>query len=297
MTQTIKQGSAVTVIGLGAMGITLAQLLLAAGYKVTVWNRSPEKAAALITEGAVLAPDAASAIAASPVTVICVYNHAVTMDILDTPPVRSAIADRTLLQPTTISPAEARFTDTWASDNGAAYMNGAIQAAPSQMGRPDTPILVSGAESTYTLLTPVLQVFGGGLSYLGAAIGAAPTMDLATLSYIYGSAIGFLHGVRITESEALGVEQYAAIVAGITPTFGDFLLHEGNMIHTNNFQVTESPMRISIEATARLEATAREAGINTAFPAFASALFKKAAAAGYADEEVAALIKVLRNPA
>jgi len=297
MTQKINKGSAVTVIGLGAMGITLAQLLLAAGYKVTVWNRSPDKAAALVAEGAVLAPDAASAIAASRVTVICVYNHAATLAILDTPAVRNVISGRTLLQLTTISPAEARFTAAWAKDNGAAYMNGAIQAAPSQMGRPDTPILVSGEEATYTLLTPVLQVFGGGISYLGAAIGATPTMDLATLSYIYGSVIGFLHGVRISESEGLGVDQYAAIVAGITPTFGDFLQHEGNMIHTSNFQATESPMRISIEATARLEATAREAGINAAFPAFASALFKKAAAAGYEDEEVAALIKVMRDPA
>ena len=69
------------------------------------------------------------------------------------------------------------------------------------------------------------------------------------------------------------------------------------MIHTGNFNVTQSPMRISIEATARLEQTAVEAGINSAFPAFAAALFKKAAAAGYEGEEVAALIKVLRNPA
>ncbi len=297
MITTINKQNAVTLIGLGAMGITLAKLLLAAGYKVTVWNRSPEKAAALTREGAVPAPDVATAVAASPVTVICVYNHAATMAILDTPEVKAAIKNRTLLQLTTISPAEARFTGEWAEANGAAYMNGAIQAAPSQMGRADTPILLSGAADVYKLLIPVLRVFGGGITYLGAGISAAPTMDLATLSYIYGSVIGFLHGARITEAEGLGVDQYAAIVAGITPTFGAFLQHEGNMIHTNNFAVTESPMRISIEATARLEATAREAGINSDFPVFAAALFKKAGAAGYADEEAAALIKVLRHPA
>jgi 3-hydroxyisobutyrate dehydrogenase-like beta-hydroxyacid dehydrogenase len=287
---------AVTVIGLGAMGITLATLLLEKGYKVTVWNRSPEKAAALVAAGAVLATDAAAAIAASPVTVICVYNHEATFNILDTPAVKAALSGRTLLQLTTISPAESRLTETWAHNNGAGYMNGAIQAAPAQMGRPDTPILVSGAAAVYDTVSPLLQVFGGGISYLGAPVAAAPTMDLATLSYIYGSVIGFFHGVRISESEGLSVDQYATIVGGITPTFGEFLQHEGNMIHAGNFNITQSPLQISIEATARLEQTATDAGINTAFPAFASALFKKAAAAGYGNEELAALIKVMRQP-
>lgn len=36
-----------TVIGLGQMGSTLAQLLLDSGYRVTVWNRTAAKADAL----------------------------------------------------------------------------------------------------------------------------------------------------------------------------------------------------------------------------------------------------------
>lgn len=97
---------AVTVIGLGAMGITLAELLLKDGYKVTVWNRSPEKATVLVTAGAILAADVAAAVAASPVTIICVYNHEATFQILDTATVRNVLQGRTLLQLTTISPAE-----------------------------------------------------------------------------------------------------------------------------------------------------------------------------------------------
>jgi 3-hydroxyisobutyrate dehydrogenase-like beta-hydroxyacid dehydrogenase len=42
---------------------------------------------------------------------------------------------------------------------------------------------------------------------------------------------------------------------------------------------------------------AREAGINSEFPTFGLGLFKKAMAAGYGEEEVAALIKVLRGSA
>ncbi len=39
--------SEITVISLGVMGSALAQTLLQPGYKVTVWNRTPSKAADL----------------------------------------------------------------------------------------------------------------------------------------------------------------------------------------------------------------------------------------------------------
>ena len=38
----------ITVLGLGSMGLTIARLYLDKGYKVTVWNRTADKAAALV---------------------------------------------------------------------------------------------------------------------------------------------------------------------------------------------------------------------------------------------------------
>jgi len=285
----------VSVIGLGSMGTTLARLLLQKGYEVTVWNRSSGKADELIKEGAILAKDIREAIAASPVIVICVYNYQASRDILDTPEVKALLDQKLLLQLSTISPNEAIEAELWATEHGASYINGGIQAAPTQMGQPDTPILISGKEATYRTAEPILNVFGGAISYLGEKIAASPTVDLATLSYIYGASIGFFHGARIIESQGLSVEEYAKIIAGISPSFGEFLKHEGNMVHTENYAITESPLRISVEATARLEQTAIASGINAQFPAFAAALFKKADLAGYGDQEVAALIKVLRE--
>ena len=76
--------SEVTVIGLGNMGSALARALLDApqGRAVTVWNRSPEKAAPLVDKGAILAPSAAEAMQASPVILVCVTNYAAANQIL-----------------------------------------------------------------------------------------------------------------------------------------------------------------------------------------------------------------------
>jgi 3-hydroxyisobutyrate dehydrogenase-like beta-hydroxyacid dehydrogenase len=285
----------VTVIGLGQMGSTLARLLLNGKYRVTVWNRSAAKAERLVREGAVLAPSAAAAVAASPIVVICVHDYDAANEVLDTPEVHRALAGRTLLQLTTGSPQDARDSDAWARRHGAAYADGAIQAAPSQMGMPTTPILVSGSEAALRAVDAVLAVFGGNVIQLGDEPGAASAMDLATLSYVYGTVLGFIHGVRVAEAEGFRVDQYGSIVAGIASTFGAFLEHEAAMIQKDDYTVSESPLKISAEATERLARTARAAGINAEFPTFAADLFKRAMDAGYGDEEAAALIKVLRQ--
>lgn len=82
-----------------------------------------------------------------------------------------------------------------------------------------------------------------------------------------------------------------------SPSFGEFFKHEGAVIQSGSYQVSESPLRISVEATERLAQAARDAGINAEFPTFVAALFKRALAAGYGEQEVAAMIKVLRASA
>jgi 3-hydroxyisobutyrate dehydrogenase-like beta-hydroxyacid dehydrogenase len=131
--------------------------------------------------------------------------------------------------------------------------------------------------------------------YLGDSIEAAATMDLATLSYVYGAMTGFLHGARIAESEGLDVSQYGRIVNEISPSFGAFFQHEGSVIQSGDFTITESPLRISVEATQRILEASKAAGINTEFPAFVADLLKRADAAGLGDQELASLIKVLRG--
>ncbi|MDP9919617.1 tartronate semialdehyde reductase [compost metagenome] len=292
MSNTNKE---VSVLGLGAMGVVIARLFLDQGYKVTLWNRTADKADALVARGAVLARSAAEALRASRMAVMCVYDYRAADAIFAMDGVAAAMDGRLLAQLTTGSPKDAREAEAWAHRHGAAYLEGAIQAAPDQMGRPDTPLLVSGAQAVFAEAEPLLKVLAGGIVYLGEKASAAAAMDLATLSSIYGTMLGFLHGARIAEHEGFDVAEYGRIVAGIMPTFAGFLQHEGAVIQSGDFAITQSPMRISVEATQRILQTAQEAGINTEFPAFAAGLFQRADAAGLGGEELAALIKLLRK--
>jgi 3-hydroxyisobutyrate dehydrogenase-like beta-hydroxyacid dehydrogenase len=285
----------VTVLGLGSMGTTLARLFAANGRTVTVWNRTADKADSLRAAGVQVAATAAEAIAASPVTVLCVYDYRAADAILAQAGVAAAATGKVLVQLSTGSPEDALAAAAWAARHGARFLDGAIQAAPSQMGQPETPILLSGDRATFRDVEPLLRDLAGNLVFLGDEIDAAATMDLATLSYVYGAFTGFVHGARMAEAKGLDVAQYGRIVNAISPTFGAFFEHEGRVIHSGDFRVSESPLRISVEATARILQASRAAGLDTQVPELAAGLLARADQAGLGGEELAALVKVLRG--
>lgn len=286
--------SDVTIVGLGQMGLALAELMLKAGKTVTVWNRTAGKAEALQARGAKAAASPREAFAASPVAIVCVFDYAAAQEILQSPGAAAALEGRLVANLGTGSPEEARAAEAYVTGRGGRYLDGAIQAAPSQMGQPDTPILISGAAQSFEAAKPLLEILGGTLVYLGERVDAAAFLDLATLSYVYGAYAGFLHGARIAETVRIDVASYGRVVKAISPTFGAFFEHEGRVIASGDFAVSESPMRISVAAVRRIAAASKELGLNLELPTLLDGWLRKAEAAGLADEEVAALVKVLR---
>ncbi|WP_039913098.1 NAD(P)-dependent oxidoreductase [Cellvibrio mixtus] len=287
--------SDVTVIGLGTMGTTIAQLFINQGLQVTLWNRNPKKAESLIKQGATFAKNINEALKISPITVMCVFDYAAVTEIFQNIDASSNFAQRTLIQLTTGNPEDARNALLWANAHGINYLDGAIQAAPSQMGQSDTPILLSGEEKIFRAAENLLKILAGNIIYLGGKIDAAATVDAATLSYVYGAMAGFTHGARMVEVAGLDVAQFGKIVKEISPSFGEFFQHEGNVIQSGDFTISESPMRISVVATERILQSSVDANINTEIPAFIADLFKRADNAGLGDKEAAALIEVIRN--
>lgn len=286
--------SNVSVIGLGSMGAALARVLLQNGYRVTVWNRSSAKAEPLVKEGAVLAPSVASAISASIVSVICVSDYKTSYGILNTEEVKPALVGRVLVQLSTGSPQQARDNEAWAQEHNAEYLDGAIAASPPQMGKPDATIFTSGSISAFQQSEPLLKCLAGNVPYLGEQISAASSTDLAFLSYLFGSYLGFFHAARILESDGLRVDDFGSMIAHISQVIGEVIKHESDVIQTETYDNPQSSVNICMTTVELLMEQAREAGINNEFPVFAQGLFKKAMDAGYGHEELGALIKVMR---
>src|SRR5690349_16985519 len=123
-TERSESGLSCAVLGTGAMGSALARALLAAGHEVTVWNRTPDRAAALVEEGATRADSVASAIGSAQIVLSCVLHTGVTSDILAADGVDQAIDGRILVECSVGDPENRIALDAWATERGAQYMTG-----------------------------------------------------------------------------------------------------------------------------------------------------------------------------
>ncbi|WP_437932314.1 NAD(P)-binding domain-containing protein [Sorangium sp. So ce291] len=289
--------SEVSVIGLGPMGFALARVLLERGDRVTVWNRTAAKAEPLVAQGAALAASVAEAVQASAVVVVCVADYNATYRLLEARDVAAALAGKVLVQLSTGTPEDARRGEAWAKERGVDYLDGAILAIPNQIGKPESTILVSGADPVYRKSKALLERMAGTVPYFGEKVGTASALDLAFLSYAFLGLIGFYHGARICEVEGLSVADLGSMLADVAPAIGAMIKHDAHVIQAGTFGDPQSSVDACWRGLEILVRQAKEAGINADLPSFAAGLFRKGVTAGYGAESPGALMKVLREDA
>ena len=286
--------SDVTVIGLGAMGSAIASAFLNAGHKTTVWNRSADKIVALVASGANGAGSPAEAVAASPVSVVCIDDYTATWALFEAHDLGPALAGRTLIQFSTGTPKEARDTREGASLHDTKYLDGAILAYPREVGH-DALIAVSGDEAAYTEVRNLLSALSTDVRYLGSAIGAAAALDVAVLSYYVCTHLGLLHAALICESENVRHDMLASVIVDSMPSDSDEIAHLGKALQESEFSDPGASIGVYSGVLDRILAQAEDRGLDPSIPAFANKLYKKGVAEGLGDEEVVALIKLLRR--
>ena len=284
--------SDVTVVGLGAMGSALVKALVDAGHTVTVWNRTRSKADALGGLGVERASSAADAIAASPITIVSVSTYEATRNILES--TAEACSDRALVQLTTGTTAEAAKLAAWAQQHGASYVDGVIMAYPSDIGGPQTTLVVAGLEDTWNRCAQVLRALGGGTIWVGEDVRRPAVLDAAWFAPLIGMAIGVVHGALLCEKAGLPVESYAEMLPSVLEVAANQGPHLAQTIADNAFGQPDAALATYAAGATMMAEDAMANGINNEFPAFVAALLERAVNQGYGDQELSALIKLLR---
>jgi 3-hydroxyisobutyrate dehydrogenase-like beta-hydroxyacid dehydrogenase len=284
--------SEVTVIGLGNMGSALARALLDApqGCAVTMWNRSPKKAAPLVDKGAVLAPSPLAAIMDSPIIMMCVTNYAAANHILYE--VAANLPGKLLVQFTTGSPQDARISETWAHEHGAEYLDCAITESPSSIGTPSAHILVSGREAVFQKAEPTLRLLADNLDYKGEPIGLASAWEMVFLMHYYGMFLSLFHSVQICQAEGIPLEEYITVLDEQGKNYEKWLCEN---IRSGNYQETSAPLELWAGGIQQIAQHAQDSHIHAEFPQLVARLFQQAMNDGYGREEVSALFKVLQK--
>jgi len=281
--------SDISVVGLGLMGTALANTLLSAGHDISVWNRTREKMEPLVSAGAHGATSLGEAIQMSPVVLICVSNYEMTSQLFGMDDVVGQLAGRSVVQLSSGTPGETVESEAWFIDRSAGYLDGAILGGPAGIGKDTAQILICGKEPCWNDCEPVLRCLAGRLQYLGENIRTAATLDMAWLAQRYGEFVSTAHALLLCEAEGVSADQFAKTVAV------DRAAEFAAVVHSGDFSNPSATLRVWNAAHEHIRAHAHDMNINTEFPDFVSSLLTRAEGAGYGDEDIAAIIKILRS--
>jgi len=171
----------IAVVGLGGMGTGAARRLLDQGQRVTVWNRTPEKAAPLVERGATAARSPGEAAAGAGIVVTFLADDAALEGVVLGP---DGIAARlgaggVHLSMSTIAPTTARRLVDAHVERGAAYVAAPVFGRPDAAASGQLWIVTSGPAEAKAKARPVLEALGQGLRDFGEDPAAAHIVKLA----------------------------------------------------------------------------------------------------------------------
>jgi 3-hydroxyisobutyrate dehydrogenase-like beta-hydroxyacid dehydrogenase len=282
--------SAVSLLGLGAMGTALAEALLAAGHPTTVWNRSPAKAEALVAKGAVATKTAAEAVAASQLVIVCLLHHQSVVDVLET----TTLSGRVLVNLTNGTPAQARDLAEWIAKRDGDLLDGGIMAIPPMIANPGAFVLYSGSRSAFDTYRPVLDTFGES-HYMGVDPGLAALYDISLLSGMYGMFMGVVHAFALITSEGLSATAFAPMLTRWLIAMTGMIEPTADALEKGGGDVSSSSVEMQAAAYPNLVDTATGQGVSPELLVPLQALLDQQVADGFGAEGLGGLVRILRK--
>lgn len=174
----------VGLIGLGLMGRPMGMNLLKAGHKLTVWNRTPERANELVAAGAALAKTPYEAAEASEFLLTIVSDPPALESVLwgqegkNDGALAGLRAGSIYVDSSTISPSLVGRIAAACRQRGVAFLDAPVTGGDWGAREGNLVFMIGGDEKTLREAEPILGVMGKKWFHLGPS-GAGQTMKLA----------------------------------------------------------------------------------------------------------------------
>lgn len=198
-------------IGIGAMGLPMAENLIAAGYKLRVWNRTAAKAAPLVGKGAELFSTAAQTAISGSIVITIVSDDAALESLVVGP---DTIARRLApggvhLSMSTVSPALSRRLADYHRECGSEYVAVPVLGRPEAVKSKRAWLLASGEARAKAKVRPLLDLIGPKTFDLGEDPGAANVVKLAGNFMLVAAIEAMAEAFTMVEKQ--GVDPVAAM--------------------------------------------------------------------------------------
>ncbi len=220
-------------VGLGAMGQGMAGVLLRAGHRVTVWNRSRERAAALAGPGAVVAATPAEAARAGVVLSMLADDRAV--DAVTSAPdgLLAGLPEGGVhVSMSTIGPDTTEVLARRHADARQVLVSAPVFGRPDAAAAGKLAVLAAGPQEAVRRVMPALQALGPRGFVLGEAPAAANVVKLAGNFLVTGVIEGLAEAMAIVGKAGVDRGKLLEVLVGslfdapVYRNYGKILLEE-----------------------------------------------------------------------
>ena len=281
-------------IGLGTMGSAMAANLLKAGATVSVWNRTPGKAAKLVALGARAGSSPGDVAAASDITVVCVSDTPDVEAVLFGPGgiAESAAAGSLVIDCSTISPEATRGFGQRLGTRSVAMVDAPVSGGSDGARLATLTMFVGGADADVARAMPVLGAMGKTITHLGP-LGSGQVAKAVNQVIIGGTYLAVAEGLVLGLRAGLDPAELVSALSGGSANSWVLTNRSGRMIED------EYPLgfRTSLHRKDLGIALGLADGVGLMLPLalLVATLEDRLIATGHADEDVSVIARAIRE--
>ena len=281
----------IAVLGLGSMGAGMARRLLKAGYEVTVYNRTRERAEALAADGAKAAasPKLAAERADMVICMVADDNASRAAWTGEAGALAAARPGAILMDSSTLSVAWVRELAAAAAAHGCPFIEAPVTGSKPQAEAGELLFLAGGEAETLDAVRPVLATMSRAIVHLGP-VGSGATMKLVNnfLSGVQAAALA--EALAVIEHSGLNRDAAFDILANGAPG-SPLVKGVGRRMMARDYRVNFA-LRLMLKDLTYAVAEGARNGVTLKMGEAARDKFRAAAAAGSGDKDFAAIAEL-----
>jgi len=280
--------------GLGTMGRLMAGNLRAAGFEVTVWNRTPGRADDLVAQGCREAASPADAARVSDIVVTCVSDTPDVEGVLfGEGGVASGLAPGGLVVDcSTISPEATRGFAARLAAQGVGWVDAPVSGGSEGARNATLTIFVGGSEADLERARPVLAAMGRTITHFGPA-GSGQAVKAVNQTVISGVYLAVAEGMVLAMRAGLDPAAVADALAG--GVAGSWILANRSAKMVRNDYPLGFKTSLHLKDLGIALEMARGLGVALPVTALAAQLEAGLVARGFGDEDMSNLARPIRQ--
>lgn len=296
VTSVIEPGARIGFIGTGVMGASMAGRLLEAGFRLTVFNRSPEKTIPLVEKGATRANTIKEASAGQDavITIVGFPRDVEQVYLGEGGVLESADAGAVVVDMTTSSPKLAARLAEEGHSRRIFVLDAPVSGGDVGARNGTLSIMVGGDESAFEAMGKVFAVMGSRVVYQGPA-GAGQHTKMANQIAIASNMIGVCEALAYARRAGLDHEKVMESISG--GAAGSWSLSNlGPRMLAGNFDPGFF-VKHFIKDMGIAEAEAQEMGLEAPGLKLALSLYMKLEEEGFGNDGTQALFRLFDEKA